>query len=451
MMKNKKKYFVVLIFFFIMMNSFSQEILSLDDVRILTLANSRTLKKMNLSIQSSVLNEKQQIFDYLPSLSLGASASTSLWGDKSIQDSFETGINLDITENITIWNGGINSIRRQINAITTEITRKEALAEYFSVLDSADEAYYGVLLAQASLESANISLENSALALSIAEIHRESGMINIADLLQAQADHESKKSGQNQAKRNLVLALAELKSITRLDTIPDLELIDFTNYESLIEKLSVISDEEIGNLQAELWKILSANNPGFSSAALSLQRTEKNTSLDSKNHFPSVSASFSTGLGYSYKNGFNLSDGRVSVTASIPLDFWVTANSVQRSRIAQQQSALDFEDTVNRFDISVQTGILDCVAQAATVISSQKALEYAEKHYESVWELYRLSQNSISDLSNASLLVNSNRNQLISAQYNFLSRLSEIRSLGAFESDQQVIDLLLGNSWQEGR
>ncbi len=165
-----------------------------------------------------------------------------------------------------------------------------------------------------------------------------------------------------------------------------------------------------------------------------------------KEYFPSVSAGFSTGLDYSYKNGFNLSDGRVSINASIPLDFWATANSVQKSKIAQQQSALDFEDTINRFDISVQTGILDCIAQAATVISSQKALEYAEKHYESIWELYRLSQNSISDLSNASILVNSNRNQLISAQYNFLSRLSEIRSLGAFENDQDVIDLLLGIS-----
>ncbi len=144
-------------------------------------------------------------------------------------------------------------------------------------------------------------------------------------------------------------------------------------------------------MQAELWNILSTNNPDYASAVLTFQRAEKNTSLASKDYFPSLSAGFSTGVGYSYRNGFKLSDGRLSISASIPLDFWVTANSVQRSRIAQQQSTLDFEDAVNRFGISVQTGILDCVAQAASVMSSQKALEYAEKHYENVLELYRLS------------------------------------------------------------
>jgi outer membrane protein TolC len=323
----------------------------------------------------------------------------------------------------------------------------QALSEYFSVLDSADEAYYSVLLAQASLDSANLSLENSALALSIAEIHREGGMLNAADLLQAQADYESKKTSLNQSKRDVSLALAKLKSITRLSSIPNLEAIDFSNYESLIGKLSIISDEELNGIQAELWKILSANNPSLSQAALTLQRADYNTNLATKDFFPSVSASLSTGLNYDIRNDvFDISDGRVSLSASIPLDFWVAHNAVQNRKIAQQQSILDYEETESNLDISVQTGILDCIAQAATVISSQKALEYAEKHYENVFELYRLSQNSVSDLADASALVSSNRNQLIRAQYSFLSSLSTIRSLGAFETDQQVINLLSGVS-----
>ncbi len=444
MNKFPKKILTIMMILITSVACFSEETLTLDDVRNIALSNSRTLQRMNLSVQSSVLNEKQQVFEYLPSLSLGASASALLWGERSIQDSFDAEVTINVTETVPIWNGGKNSMLREINKIAVEITRKEALAEYFSVLDSADNAYYGALEAQASLGSANLSLENSALALSIAEIRREGGMVSITDLLQAQADYESKKSGQNQAKRNLALALAELKSITRLDEISNLQAVDFTSYESIIEKLSTVSDEAINNMQAELWNILSTNNPDYASAVLTFQRAEKNTSLASKDYFPSLSAGFSTGVGYSYRNGFKLSDGRLSISASIPLDFWVTANSVQRSRIAQQQSTLDFEDAVNRFGISVQTGILDCVAQAASVMSSQKALEYAEKHYENVLELYRLSQNSVSDLSNASMLVNTNRNQLISAQYNFLLCLSNIRSLGAFESDQQVIDLLSG-------
>jgi hypothetical protein len=58
-------------------------------------------------------------------------------------------------------------------------------------------------------------------------------------------------------------------------------------------------------------------------------------------------------------------------------------------------------------------------------------------------ELYRLSQNSVSELSDASLLVSTNRSQLIRSQYGFLQSLSKLRSLGAMEDEQQVINLLL--------
>jgi outer membrane protein TolC len=448
MNRSIKNIFVVLIFFEMIINCFAQEIINLEQVRSLALSNSRSLAKINLSIQNALLTEKAEIFDYLPSINVGASASTSLWGELNIEDSFDTGINIGIEENVLLWNGGRKLILSEINNIATEMTRKQALSEYFSVLDSADESYYGVLLSQASLESANLSLENSALALSIAEIHREGGMINLTDLLQAQADYESKKTSYNQAKRDVSLSLAKLKSITRLTEIPNLYDIDFTKYSFLIEKLSLLSDEEINNLFAELWKIFSSKNPNFSQAALTLRRADQNLNLAAKDFFPRLSAGFSTGIDYTLRNGFNLSDGRVSLTASIPLDIWVIANKVQSEKISHQQSILDYEETENQYIIDIQSGILDCISQAATIISSEKALEYAEKYYESVFELYRLSQNSISDLSEASSLVNSNRNQLIRAQYSFLSYLSVIRSLGAFDSDQAVLDFLLGTEHQ---
>jgi outer membrane protein TolC len=440
-----KTYFIILMILMMSIFCFAQETISLEDVRNLALANSRTLAEINLSLQSSALDEKADNFKYLPSLSLGASASASLWGDQSIIDSFDAGANLSITESITIWNGGRNTLLKEITNIATERTRQEALAAYFSVLDAADKAYYRVLETQASLDLANLSLENSAMALSIAEIRRESGMLNITDLLQAQADYESRKTSVNQAKGNLSLALASLKSITKLSELPNLQTIDFANYNSLIEKLSQFSDEAMNNLFAELRKVLSAKNPDYSIAALSLQSAEQNLNLASKDYYPSVSASVSTGLGYTYKNGFDLSDSRVTLSASIPLDFWATANSVQKEKIAQQRSLLGYEDTQTQFDIDVQTGILNCITQAGTVISSQKTLEYTEKNYESVLELYRLSQKSVSELATASTSLSSTRNQLINAQYSFLSCLSVIRSLGAFESDQDVIDFLSEN------
>jgi hypothetical protein len=59
-------------------------------------------------------------------------------------------------------------------------------------------------------------------------------------------------------------------------------------------------------------------------------------------------------------------------------------------------------------------------------------------------ELYRLSQNSVSDLSAASALVSNSRVQLIRSQYGFLRVLSTLRSLGGFDSEAALEAILRG-------
>jgi hypothetical protein len=50
----------------------------------------------------------------------------------------------------------------------------------------------------------------------------------------------------------------------------------------------------------------------------------------------------------------------------------------------------------------------------------------------------------VSELSDASVLVSSNRSQLIKASYAFLRSLSTLRSLGAIEDENKLIALLEG-------
>ncbi|MDL2229645.1 TolC family protein, partial [Treponema sp. OttesenSCG-928-L16] len=346
----------------------------------------------------------------------------------------------------TLWNSGKNSVLKAINKISTEITRKEALAEYFSVLDAADSAYYGVLKAQAAMDAADHSLEAAALSLSMAEVRLEGGIINYGDYLQAVAEHESKKTSRNQAKRDLALSWAQFRADTGITGADALEAVDFGSYESLIQGLSVFPDENFDLLTASLWAVVLDKNPSLSKAVLQTEMAGRSVTLASRDYLPSLSASISTGLSYSHGEGFTDSPGKLSISGSIPLDFWITKNNVDSKKIAQEQTLLDYKSTESSLDIEIQTRLLDCIAQAGSVLSSRKALEYSQKHYENVLELYRLSQGSVSELSDAAALVSSNQNQLINAQYGFLSCLSAIRSLGAFESEEQLVSMLMGLS-----
>ena len=426
------------------------ETIGLEEVRALALANSRSLAKYNLGIQSALLDEKSRVYSNLPSLSLGASASMSLWSAQNSApienpfDTFSAGASFGVSQRI--FEGGKSIYQKAINEIATESARLDVQAEYFNVLDSADSAYYAVLEAAATLEAEEASLEASLASLAIAEIRQASGMINQGDYLKALAEKETRENSRNQARRNLSLSITKLKALIGLSGLPELEQIDFSGYEELIQHLGNISDEEADALYNQFWKLLAAANPSLAKSSLARNRAEKNLSMTKSGYSPTLSASFSTGLNYTIDRGLEYSGGRVSLSASIPIDYWVLSNSVQKSQIANNTAALDYISAEVALDTELQTALLNAFANAGSVISSRRSLEYAEKHFEYIMERYRLSQSSISDVGEATTLLINSRNSYTRSSYGFLQSLSKLCSLGAIDDEEKLLRLLLGNS-----
>jgi len=442
---------MLLLFSFILLTGFGvfAQTLSLEQVRTLALANSRSLAKYNLSVTSTLLDERSRIFSALPSLSLGANASMNLWNAQNVApvanpfDTFSSGANISVSQKI--FEGGKTLIQKAINEIASESARKDALAEYFNVLDSADNAYYSVLEAMAVLEAEESSLQTVLTSLSIAEVRQASGMINQGDYLKAMSDKETRENSRNQARRNLALNIMKLKSLVGLKELPDLQQIDFSGYEKLILRLGNISDKEADLLYAELWKYIVSVNPSLAKAGLASQRAENNLTMTERGYSPSLSASFSTGLNYSPNNGMEMSGGKLSLNLSIPVDYWVIANNAAKSRIVRDSAALDYVSAEANLETELQSALLNVFTYAGSVVNTGLSLTYSEKHFEYVMERYRLSQSSITDLNEASTLLINSRNNLIKARYGFLQSLSKLRSLGVFADEEKLIEILMGN------
>ena len=425
------------------------ETISLEQVRTLALANSRSLARHNLAIRGTMLDERARVFSNLPSLSLGASASVSLWNPARAEpvanplDTFSAGANFSVSQRI--FEGGRASIQRAINEIAMESARQDALAEFFNVLDSADNAFYAVLEAEATLEAEEASLQVALTGLAIAEIRLATGMINQGEFLRAMADKVARENSRNQARRSLALTTARLRSLLGVSYLPPLEPIDFSGYEQLLVRLANISDRDADALYDELWDLLVVSNPAFAQAGLSSRRAEKNLSMARRAYSPTVGASFSTGLNFTPNNGVEMSGGRLSLSASIPLDFWIIANNVERSRLARDASMLDYIGAGANLELELQSALLNVLAFAGSVLHSRLSLGYAQRHFEFVEERYRLFQSSISDLSEASTLLINSRNSHIRASYGFLQSLSRLRSLGAIDDKGKLVDILMSS------
>jgi outer membrane protein TolC len=425
-------------------------VLSLEDVRLSALANSRSLARYNLAIESGLLDEKAQNFTYLPSLSLTGAASMKLWdagGGATLGNSLNAGAALEISETLPLYEGGKAKILKAINALSTESARKDALAEYYVVLNSADSAYYEALKAQANLESAESALAAAELSLSASQIRYDNEMIRYGDYLQALSERESAATAKKQAERTLAISMANLKNIAGIAGTPSLAPVDFSRHERLIAYCANLDEDAINALCLRLWGVMAANNPQLAKAGISMQKAEKNSELAAKDYLPSVSAGVSTGLDYNYQygktNALSPLAGSLSIKVSIPLDFWVIKNKIDKQKLSQEQTRLGYLDAVSSTHIEMQSAILDIILQAGTVGSSRRAYEYAQKHFEYIQELYQLYQKSLSEYYDASNQAHSSLNRCVEAQYGLQLALSKIRSLGAFESDESVAAFLL--------
>jgi len=427
--------------------SYAQTI-NLEQARLLALASSRSLAKYELSLRSAILDERNQLYSMLPNVSAGYNASASFLKDFQLinpLNTFSASADLSITQ--IIFQGGKGFIQKALNSIATESVRKSALAEYFSVLDSVDSAYYAVLEAAATLEAEETSLENAVRTLQVMEVRVENGMVNQSDYLKALADKETRENSRNQARRNLSLYVTRFKNLTGITGDVELEQIDFGAYEDVIARLSSISDEEAGALYEELWRTLASSNPSLSQAALNSQRAEKNLSLAWSDLSPTISATvFAGGVNYTPAKGVSItSSGSVTIKGTIPISFWTVSNRIEKSKISRDSAALDYINTEISLETDLESALLNAFAQAGNVLSSRKSLEYTERNFEIVSERYRLSQGSTSDMGEASSMLISSRNSSIKSAYAFLQSLSKLRSLCALDSEEKLLNILLGN------
>jgi outer membrane protein len=382
----------------------------------------------------------------LPALSLGGNASMDLYGGKAtLLEGIGAEAGASLTEKITIFDGGRYSTKKAINKLTSEATRQDALAQLYTVLGSVDAAYYDCLKARASLDAAETSMESAALALEIAEIRLQSRVISQGDYLKALADKESAETSRIQARRALTLAETKLRAITGLSALPEIEGVDFTGYEALIQKMSALNAAGLDSLYGQLWQTAAKKNPGLIKAGIGIQQAEKNVAMAKKDYVPSISASFSTGLSYSLRDGLSY-PGSISLSGTIPLDYWVTAANVQKTKNAQGESVLAYQSVEENLAISVQSALLDATYQAAAVLSARRAWEYNSRHYDQTLELYRLSQSSLSNLSDAAAALGSSTTSLINARYGFLQTLSTLRGLCCFEQEDEFTTLVLGGT-----
>jgi outer membrane protein len=412
------------------------DLVTREQARSLATANSPTLQRLLLSVDSAKLAEQADRYGLLPAVSASAGADLS-WPRSSLAAAAGGSVSLSLRQ--AIYDGRI-PVQLAIDALDTEMAREEARAGYFSTRESADTAFAGVVDAQASLDAAASDLEATRTREALAAAKLEAGMIIRADLLKAQSESAAAETSVAQARGKLSTAYAKLASLTGLRLPFSVDTADPAGTTELTAKLATLTDEQTAGLLSRVQDAVAANNPALGKAGLAGKKAAKNRDMARADGLPTVGATVSNQVGFSSTG--TSAGGSLALSVSIPLDLWKAANSLAAGETALRQAGLDLQEAERSTSLEVQSAVYDLVSAARTVLSSRKALEYAQSSYEAVLEKYRLSTVSSADLSDAASLVSMARTQTITARSLLLASLASIRTLTASESDGLIADLL---------
>ena len=412
------------------------DLLTRDAARSLALSRSRTLQRALLSVDSALLAEKAQKYSLLPSISATAGGDLS-YPRTSLAAALGGSVGLSVKQ--TLYDHRL-SLLLAIDTLDTTIAREQARAEYFSVLEAADTAFTGVIDALASLQAATSDRDAARTRQALAEARREAGILSRPELLKAESETAAAETSLTQARGRLSTAFAKLASLTGLALPFSVDTSDPAGTSGLTERLAALTEEQTATLIARVQEMIVANNPSLSQSSLAEQKAAKNRDLARAEGLPTVDASLSNQL--STASGGISAGGSLSISVSVPLNFWSVKTSVEAGEKSLQQAGLDLQEDKRTAALDAQSAVYELVSAARTVVSSGKALEYAQSLDEAVLEQYRLSTVSSADLSDSAALVSTARSQSIAAKSQLLASLGSLRTLAAAESDSLIIGLV---------
>jgi outer membrane protein TolC len=306
------------------------------------------------------------------------------------------------------------------------------------------------LQAEDALSTAKTSLATSDLMLQAAEVRSASGMMSPVDYLQAQSNRESRAVSVLGAEQELTLSRVRLFKLLKIKAPAaafELAPVEYADWEALLKKIANFGAGDISALTERLRKAVLAENPSYAKSVLTNRRSELSLSSAKAAYFPTVSAGVDLGLNYGYSRG--ALDGSitsaVSISATIPLDYWVISNNIEKQKLSALSSGIDFENANEDLEIEIQSTVLKLISQAASTLSARRADEYAERHFEQVAELFSQGRSSVSDFSDAAASRSTSANSLSRSLYGFLSAMSSIRTLAALDDTSKLLALILGD------
>ena len=393
--------------------------LTLDQALEIALSESNTIKIADMTIEKTGYAQKGSYASLYPNVSVSSSYQRTLLKQVMVMDmggqpmeikvGRDNNINASASASMPLVNASLwESLK--LSGMDVEMAVEQARSSKIAMVKQVKQAFYAVLLAQASHDVMSQVYENAQKNYEKTLQRFNVGKVSEVERLRAQVAMLNAEPNVSSAENAVLLATWQLKAVMGIDLGTDVEVVgdlnDYTN-----ELLTpYVSEEDL------------SNNSSLLQLGIQDRMLESTIRMQKKQYLPTLAANINynySAMGDEELRWFPSSTAALSLSVPV-FDGFQKRYNIKQSKVTRNMLALQREDTERNLRIAIRNYNDQMALCIKNYQAANATVEIAQKSYDISAKMYEVGKATLVELNDAQLALQQAQLTQAQAVYNFM-------------------------------
>lgn len=393
--------------------------LTLDQALEIALSESNTIKIADMTIEKTGYAKKGSYASLYPNVNVSSSYQRTLLKQVMVMDmggqpmeikvGRDNNINASASASMPLVNASLwESLK--LSGMDVEMAVEQARSSKIAMVKQVKQAFYAVLLAQASHDVMSQVYENAQKNYEKTQQRFNVGKVSEVERLRAQVTMLNAEPNVSSAENAVMLATWQLKAVMGIALDTEVEVVgDLNDYTSAL-LAPYVSEDDL------------SNNSSLLQLDIQDRMLESTIRMQKKQYLPTLAANINynySAMGDEELRWFPSSTAALSL--SIPVfDGFQKHYNIKQSKVTRNMLALQREDTERNLRIAIRNYNDQMALCIKNYQAANATVEIAQKSYDISAKMYEVGKATLVELNDAQLALQQAQLTQAQAVYNFM-------------------------------
>ena len=393
--------------------------LTLDQALEIALSESNTIKIADMTIEKTGYAKKGSYASLYPNVNVSSSYQRTLLKQVMVMDmggqpmeikvGRDNNINASASASMPLVNASLwQSLK--LSGMDVEMAVEQARSSKIAMVKQVKQAFYAVLLAQASHDVMSQVYENAQKNYEKTQQRFNVGKVSEVERLRAQVTMLNAEPNVSSAENAVLLATWQLKAVMGIALDTEVEVVgDLNDYTSAL-LAPYVSEDDL------------SNNSSLLQLDIQDRMLESTIRMQKKQYLPTLAANINynySAMGDEELRWFPSSTAALSL--SIPVfDGFQKHYNIKQSKVTRNMLALQREDTERNLRIAIRNYNDQMALCIKNYQAANATVEIAQKSYDISAKMYEVGKATLVELNDAQLALQQAQLTQAQAVYNFM-------------------------------